>query len=162
MAAPALVLAAALLIPSARAFDTKKASVMETVTAPEVAAVLQTKGHETIEKVDNQGDPLLSVKAEAFSYQVLFYNCKEGRCDTVQYRAWWSLDKKFPLDVVNEFNKTNRLGRAYLDQDSDPTLELVIEMHGGVTPEQMSFQHDRFMRAGEVFKSHLAKALEGM
>jgi hypothetical protein len=160
MATPVLALVAALFAPAALAFETKKASVMETVTAPEVASVLQTKGHETTEKVDNQGDPLLGVKAEAFNYQVLFYNCTEGRCDTVQYRAWWTLEKKFPLDVVNEFNKTNRLGRAYLDQDGDPTLELVIEMHGGVTPEQMSYQHDRFMRAGAVFKSHLSKALE--
>lgn len=160
MAVPALALAAFLLAPAALAFETKKASVVETVSAAEIAAVLQTKGHDTTEKVDNEGDPLLGVKADAFNYQVLFYNCTEARCDTVQYRAWWSLDKKFPLEVVNEFNKSNRLGRAYLDRDGDPTLELVIELNGGVTPQQLSYQHDRFMRAGAVFKSHLSKALE--
>jgi hypothetical protein len=160
MASPALALAAAFLAPAALAFETKRASVMETVTASEVAVLLEGKGHKTTEKIDSQGDPLLGVTSEAFNYQVLFYNCTEGRCDTVQYRLRWPVEGGFPLDAVNEFNKTGRLGRVYLDSAGDPTLELVVELCGGVTSAQLTYQHDRFMRAGAGFKSHLAETHE--
>ncbi len=160
MASPALALAAAFLAPAALAYDTKRASVMESVTASEVAGLLKGKDHETIEKIDSQGDPLLGVTSEAFHYQVLFYNCTEGRCDTVQYRVSWPMEGSFPLDAVNEFNKTGRLGRVYLDSAGDPTLELVVELCGGVTSAQLSYQHDRFMRVGVGFEAYLSETRE--
>ena len=160
MMTPLIALGTALLLPSAHAFETRKSSVIDKVTARDVSAMLQMKGHEIEQKVDDMGDPLLNVKAPDLNYQVIFYNCTSNVCDTVQFRAMWPKDTKFTTDVLNDFNRTNRLGRAYLDSDRDPTIELMIEMRGGVTPEQLSFQHDRFLQAGSNFRAHLITAME--
>jgi hypothetical protein len=157
-----MVLAALALLaaPPAHAFQTKRDDVVTKVTAAEVATMLQAKGHQATERVDSEGDPMLSVKSAAFSYRVLFYGCHEGSCDTVQFRAWWELPGKFSSSDVNAFNREYRVGRAYLDDDSYPTLDVVLELSGGVTPEHLSFVHERFQGAGKEFKAHLSEALE--
>ena len=40
------------------------------------------------------------------------------------------------MDVINQWNATRLFGRAYLDEVSDPWLELVLNMQGGVTRTQ--------------------------
>lgn len=158
MPATVAVLLAAQLVPPARAYETRKTSVLTSVTASEVASMLADADHEAIVKVDSDGDPLLSVKSPEFSYQVLFYECVELRCDALQFRAWWELPGTFSADVMNGFNREFRLGRAYLDDEGSPTLELVLELTGGVTPDQLVYQHGRFMASGKAFKKHLSKA----
>lgn len=161
MAAPALALAALLSSPSALAFETKRADTMTRVASSEVATMLQAKGHEATERVDSEGDPMLSVKSPDFKYRVLFYDCHEGRCEVVQFRVWWELPGKFSPDVVSDFNRDFRVGRAYLDEDTYPTLDLVVELSGGVTPEHLSYVHQRFLNAGQEFRGHLSKARSG-
>ena len=82
MMTPLIALSTALLLPSAHAFETRKSSVIDKVTARDVSAMLQMKGHEIEQKVDDMGDPLLNVKAPDLNYQVIFYNCTSNVCDT--------------------------------------------------------------------------------
>jgi len=37
------------------------------------------------------------------------------------------------LETINEWNKSKRYGRAYLDDDWDPVLEYDLDMEGGVS-----------------------------
>jgi hypothetical protein len=37
------------------------------------------------------------------------------------------------LQQVNEWNRTKRYSRAYLDSDGDPVIELDLDLAGGVT-----------------------------
>ncbi len=127
-------------------------------TARDVSAMLQMKGHEVDQKVSDMGNPLLIVKAPEFKYAVIFYNCASNVCDGVQFRAFFSKDAKFTTELLNDYNRTKRHGRAYLDSDRDPTIELNIEMRGGVTPEQLSYQHDLFLEARADFRAHLVAA----
>lgn len=40
---------------------------------------------------------------------------------------------KVTLEKVNEWNKTKRFSRAYLDSDGDPNVEYDIDLEGGVS-----------------------------
>lgn len=41
------------------------------------------------------------------------------------------------LETVNEWNRTKRYSRSYLDSDQDPVLELDLDLAGGVTEDRI-------------------------
>jgi hypothetical protein len=38
-----------------------------------------------------------------------------------------------PMDAINEWNKSKRFSRAYVDSDGDPVIESDVDLEGGVT-----------------------------
>lgn len=52
-----------------------------------------------------------------------------------QNLALWSYvtGNKVTMEKVNEWNKTKRFSRAYLDSDGDPNVEWDIDLEGGVS-----------------------------
>ena len=52
-----------------------------------------------------------------------------------QNLALWSYvtGSKVTLEKINEWNKTKRFSRAYLDSDGDPNVEWDIDLEGGVS-----------------------------
>jgi hypothetical protein len=52
--------------------------------------------------------------------------------DTLQLYSGFR-DLKVTLSRINEWNKTKRFAKAYLDKSNDPCLEGDIELTGGVT-----------------------------
>lgn len=92
------------------------------------------RGHGSAEiGTDNRGDPKIDGRMHGVKYQIYFYGCKNGeQCSSVQFRAGFTQDNKQTLERMNEWNVSKRFGKAAIDKDGDATIELNINLRGGV------------------------------
>lgn len=61
-----------------------------------------------------------------------FFSCSDGKdCSVILFRAAWVADS-VDLAGVNAWNATKLFGRAHLDSDDDPNLEMAVNLDRGV------------------------------
>lgn len=94
------------------------------ITDQELLTLLQEEGY-----VPKQDKPsVINVKME--SINMLFIVSEPG----TSIQAWAGFNSKGGLlDKVNEWNKTRRYSRAYIDDANDPVIELDLDLTGGVS-----------------------------
>ena len=141
----------------AKAKEPKKKVMVYRLSGPQVMELVEAQGHVPTLAQDKMGDPLVNVKAGSFSYQILFYDCVEGACASLQFRSWWRMQSPLAPGVLNEFNNQNRIGNTYLDHDGDPTLDLSFWMYGGVPMDQVELQFELFLTGAEGFVKFLGE-----
>ncbi len=114
----------------------------ETVDAKNVDAILEiVRGYDSSAELGTQGngDPkIMATTADGINYQVYFRNCTDnGDCEDIQFYAGFGFDadSKPAYETINEWNYTKRFGRAYLDGDQDPCLEMDLDLVVGVAPD---------------------------
>jgi hypothetical protein len=97
---------------------------------------LQNSGRAAKLGTDAVGDPMITTAFNGTSYQIFFYNCTDHKaCATVQFHSGYHLDKQVSLETINEWNRSQRFGRGYLDKENDPILEMDVDLDdGGVAP----------------------------
>lgn len=83
-------------------------------------------------------------------YKVILVNKGED----IQILAFFS-GKKITLTRINEWNKTKRFSRAYLDDDGDAVLDADLDFEGGVTGETLLRFLKIFSDSVEAFSEHL-------
>ena len=98
------------------------------ITGPEMVAILQGEGYKAKLEKDSEGDPIIRTQMSGTSVSVLFYDCKEGRCGSLQFMTGQDLPDGTTMAVVNEFNKNFRYGKAHLDEENDPFLQYDFEV----------------------------------
>jgi hypothetical protein len=101
-----------------------------------LVSAMQKAGYKAELGTDKVGDPMISSGYSGSTFQVFFYNCTDHKaCATVQFHAGYDFDEALPLETLNAWNKSQRFGRAYLDKEDDPILEMDVDLDdGGVTP----------------------------
>ena len=99
-----------------------------------IAKVLQDAGFQAkIEKADDDS-PMIVSASSGSKFSVFFMNCtKSADCRTVQfYTAYDTKPEATPnLEKINEWNRTMRFGRAYLDGSGDPAIEMDVDLDDG-------------------------------
>jgi hypothetical protein len=114
------------------------------VTGAEVASVLQQAGYKAEITTDDGGDPLIKSASGGVNFSVYFYEChKTPRCGSIQFYAGF---KKPGIGeaVISEWNRTTRFGKAYLDKDSDPRVEMDMDLQHGATTEAIANDIERW------------------
>jgi len=83
-------------------------------------------------ETDNEGDPMITGRIKGIQYVIYFYGCNDQgkKCQELILTAGWS-DVPVSLEKINEWNRTMKFGKAYLDADNDPTIEMAINLDGG-------------------------------
>jgi hypothetical protein len=131
----ALALAAAVAASPARA-DTEKRTVYINLTGPEYQALLQGWGFRAELSADEEGNPLIGSSINGVNYSVFFYGCdarQPRRCDSIGFSAGFDLNEPLTHDYMNEWNRYNRFGKAYVDDEGNAYLAMNINVDGGVT-----------------------------
>jgi hypothetical protein len=73
-------------------------------------------------------------------------------------QAYYGLSgSKANVNTVNEWNKSKRFGRAYIDGDGDPCVELDFDLEGGVTDENIKVWFDTVTAIQRSFRAHVSK-----
>ena len=93
-----------------------------------VMTLLQDYGLKVTKDTDKVGDPLLSTRIEGTNFDVYFYSCDEGPCQSIQFSAGFDLENPMSAGKINEWNRDKRFGKAYLDDDGDPYIEYDINL----------------------------------
>jgi hypothetical protein len=108
-------------------------------TNPEALVnIIQDLGYRANLEIDGEGDPMIRSSVGGTQFTVVFYGCGEAhdQCQILMFKAGYEMNEAVGMDVINEWNATRLFGRAYLDEVSDPWIELVLNVHGGVTRQQ--------------------------
>lgn len=109
--------------------------IYSTVSGPEMTDIVREMGFVPELTTDSGGDPLIKLQIEGLRCQIVFYGCKDGRASSIQFIAWFA--GAVPLEKMNEWNRRKRFGKAYLDSDGDPCINLDVDLDGGVRREYL-------------------------
>ena len=87
---------------------------------------------------------------ELDDYKVLLYNKKRA---LQMYAGFAGFD--VTLGRINEWNRTKRFSKAYLDDDDDPCLESDLDLEGGVATAAIQEFIETFRVSVEMFREHI-------
>lgn len=105
---------------------------------------------------DSVGDPMVTGRLSNIHYVIFFYGCNDAgkQCDSLQFRASWSVDG-VSQDLMNEWNRTKRFGKAYLNEEGNARIEMNVNLDYGVSAENLNDTFDWWRIALEEFLAHL-------
>lgn len=125
------------LIGSAQA-ETTKDRVYTRLSGEEMQKIMQDLGYRAQLDVDDVGDPLIISTASGYKFRVLFYDCEKGKgCNAVQFWAGFDTDEVGSIERMNQWNADKRFGKAYIDDENDPIVEMHYNIEGGVTRDNV-------------------------
>lgn len=97
-----------------------------------VVRALQQGGYAARLGTDKVGDPMITSGVSGTTFQIFFYNCTDHKaCATVQFHSGYKAPAPVSLERINEWNRSQRFGRAYLDKENDPILEMDVDLDDG-------------------------------
>ncbi|MDR0997126.1 MAG: YbjN domain-containing protein [Zoogloeaceae bacterium] len=88
-------------------------------------------------------------RMEGIRYGVFPRDCKDGRCDSLQFAAGWK-DTTPPLEKINAFNRKVAWGTAYLDKDGDLAITYYVEGKYGMSKRNLE---ESFKNMGILLKT---------
>lgn len=108
--------------------------------------MLRDDGYRAVQKID---DRHIRIKVDGYSYDLLIY----GDDDLQLYFGMTG----YTLDAsdMNEWNRTKRLSRAYLDDENDPILETDLLANAGFTQAQFLEWFEVFLYSTNEFRQFL-------
>lgn len=100
--------------------------------------IIQDLGYRASLETDSQGDPLIRSSVGGTEFAVVFYGCSQqhDNCQILLFKAGYELNTRVGMELINQWNASRLFGRAYLDEVSDPWIELVLNVQGGVSRTQ--------------------------
>jgi hypothetical protein len=106
---------------------------------------------------DSEGDPKIVGTIDGTRYSILFYGCSNGTdCDDIQFTAAWG-GYRVPMRDINAWNRDMRYGKAYLDDENDPVLEMTVNIDYGVSKRNLDDTFNWWSVALDGFKSNVLK-----
>lgn len=93
------------------------------ISAPELQSLMTAKGYTT--EVDQDGDLIWSIDG----VRSLLIVAKDQ--ESIQFV--YSSNARPSLETINQWNRSKRYSRSFIDQDGDPILKLDLDLAGGVT-----------------------------
>jgi hypothetical protein len=124
----------------------------------ELVALIRDLGYRAELEIDAAGDPLIRSSVGGTKFAIIFYGCDEHRhdgCDFLLYKVGYDLDDGVDLDVVNAWNASQLVGRAYRDEVDDPWLEMAWNLTGGVSRRNFESTFGWWERTVAQFENHI-------
>jgi len=107
-----------------------------------IVDALRDSGYKAVLRSDDVGDPKIDSAASGVSYSIWFYGCDDAnaRCTDVQFVAGFDLAAPFDPAPINDWNRSNNIGTAYLDEEGDPFIRHhIVALDGYPRPAFDSF-----------------------
>jgi hypothetical protein len=122
-----------------------------------VLRALEAAGLEGEMDKDGEGDPMIASKIDGTNFRVIFYNCTNHQeCATIQFHTAYSLTTPVTLDKINAWNRRQRFGRAYLDDENDPVLQMDVDLDdGGMSTELFTDNVEFWQAIVANFEEHI-------
>ncbi|MBY8822939.1 YbjN domain-containing protein [Sphingomonas colocasiae] len=132
----------------------------EQVTADhqKLVSLLQAKGYKA-ELIKGSDADYVRTADSGVPVTIFFLNCAKGKtgCTTIQFYTGFN-DVKTTLERINDWNRNQRWGRAYVDKDGDPVMEMDVDMDfGGLSRELFYDNLGTFIALIPLFRDHLKK-----
>ena len=139
------LIASALLLSNAAFAETMLKNRFSDV---ELVEMMKSDGYSAVSRLK---DGVISIRVDGVTYALL--NNSDGDLQTYYAIS----DVKLSYEDINEWNRTMRLSRAYLDADKDPALEADLLANGGLTQKNITEFFRVFLGSVKVFKEFVTK-----
>ena len=122
-----------------------------------LAAALQGLGYKAELTKDDAGDPKIRSASGGANFSIFFYGCVENKnCDAISFSAGFDLTDGSTLPLMNDWNLKRRYTKAYLDDESDPSIDMDIYLTGGgISVDNLRSWMETWDRALGDFKTHI-------
>lgn len=139
------------------AFGTPVHAESVDATEPDkLASVIRDLGYRASVEQDDAGDPMIRSSAGGIEFGIVFYGCTDGeRCRTLLFQVGYDLESGTTAEVVEAWNEGILFGRAYLDEEADPWLEMPVNLFGGVSRENFEDTFDWWETILGDFERHI-------
>jgi len=102
-----------------------------------ILALLHAAGHSARRETTVYGDPLIRATTSDVPFVLRFYGCRNGgECLSVQFLAGFDTTA-FTLAEANEWNRSMRYARAYLDENGNAFIAHDLSLDSGGIPEEV-------------------------
>jgi len=115
-------------------------------TDSELIQIIKDEGYSAVTLIK---DGAISIKIDGSLYVLL--NKSDGDLQTYYAITGAKISHK----DINEWNRTKRLSRAYLDSDNDPVLESDLLSNGGLTRKNVTEFFRIFIGSAKKFKEFI-------
>jgi hypothetical protein len=123
------------------------------VSIDDVAAWLKERGQDEAKiSDDGNGHKIVSSSLSGVKFGVYMFDCKGDKCGSVQFAAGWPVSGKIAASRVNEWNRTKRWARAYLDTSGGLWLEFDVDLTPGGTYELLDDNFATWKKTVDGFK----------
>ena len=95
-----------------------------------IAELLIDYGLRVERGTDDYGDPVLDSRIDGTRFSVGFYACDPKPCESIQFSAGFDMPAPLPPRLVADWNRNHRFGKAFLDDDGDPYLQMDVMTAG--------------------------------
>lgn len=137
----------------------QSAELIDATQPEEIHNIARGFGSANLE-TDSVGDPLVVGRIDGTRYRMVFHGCTDGEeCASIRFVAAWAVDQDL-TDFVMEWNRGKRFGKAYLDGEDDPVLEMDIELEHGVSRDNFEGWFEIWEMLLSAFEMELASATE--
>lgn len=127
-----------------------------------IVQAMQAEGYAAKLTTDKAGDPMIESAASGTKFVVFFYNCTGNRnCGTIQFHAGFDLPGQMPLDRINRWNIKMRFGRAFVDEEGDPIVQMDVSLDkGGMSRPLFADNLAFWVEVLGQFQQHIADPAE--
>jgi hypothetical protein len=147
------ILAAALALGLASAAHVQARSIPDDgVSIDDVVAWLKDQGQDAKATDDGNGHRIVSSTLNGVKFGVYMFDCKGAKCGSIQFAAGFPANGKIPVSRVNEWNRTKRWARAYLDTSNGIWLESDVDLTPGGTYELLNDNFATWKKTVDGFK----------
>lgn len=130
--------------------------LMDATDAEKMASVIRGLGYRAVVETDGIGDPMIMSSASGTDFAIYFYGCTDNaNCKWVLFKVGYDLENGTTADTINRWNADTLFGRAYLDDEADPWLEMSVNMDGGVSRANFEDTYDWWEVILDGFESHI-------
>ena len=121
-------------------------------TDEEFVEILKNDGYRAVKMVD---DRHIRIKVDGYNYDLLIYSDDD-------LQLYFGMTG-YTLDTgdMNDWNRTKRLSRAYLDDENDPILEADLLANAGFTGEQFLEWFEVFVFSAGEYRQFLFEHDQG-
>jgi len=107
-------------------------------TVDDIVAWLHGAGYSAVIVPDSNGASHVKTGAGGTNFGVYLFDCKDGRCGSIQFAAGFATHGRFDVSRMNQWNRDNRWARGYFDSTNDPWVEMDIDLTPGGTYELLN------------------------
>ena len=124
------LLAAALALPAVAQDAAEPIIRMDNPAA--LALALREEGYRAKLSKSDSGRPMILSGTSGVNYDIHFYFCDDDgvACEGLLFSAGFDLRNGIGLAAMNDWNRDRLVGRAFTDEDCDPTIDFFISTDG--------------------------------
>lgn len=125
------------------------------LTPAEVATWLTGNGYEAQVEKNEKGESYVKTGAEDMTFEILFYDCKPERCQSIELLIGFELEKPITTEQLNAWNSGKRYARVYPDEKGNPWFSYDINLAPGGTYEAIEDDYAIWVGLLPDFRAHI-------